>query len=233
MIDNIFKLLEFLFKYMWGIIFLFILFIVFTAPRKSDEEKLKEKRQEYLETAHEKRLSGKNEDALFYCKLALEENSKDTIAMLAFIERADVHEILHNYKSALSDLNQAGNLFPKYALIYFLKARVKEKLSDIKGAILELNKFIELAPPMGIIFEMRGHLNDESGDKNAACHDWSKAIELGVPCENELDYCNSKFNLGYTKYMEKRNKERMDSAEKRLDSAEIKIKNHMKNISGR
>ena len=86
--------------------------------------------------------------------------------------------------SAISDINKAIELHPKFWDAYYYRALYKIDIKDISGAILDLNMISKKQPNYwkisnGTFYATRGWAYFFKNDKNKACLDWQEASLKG------------------------------------------------------
>lgn len=98
--------------------------------------------------------------------------------MTEFILRGVVRLKDDNLAGALSDLNNAIKLDPKFARAYPNRGNVKLSRGDLDGAIADYDRAIDLDPKLAVADFNRGRAYDKKGDASKAIADYTCAIEL-------------------------------------------------------
>ena len=102
-----------------------------------------------------------------------------TKAQIYFKSAADKYQS-KNYQKALSDLDLAIQIAPKWALPYNSRGLLKNDFKkDYKGAMIDYNRAIQLDPKFSIAYSNRGTLKLTGfKDYQGALADLNRAIEL-------------------------------------------------------
>lgn len=82
-----------------------------------------------------------------------------------------------NFKGALTDLNEAISLNPKYIKAYTYRGYVKDELDDYKGALADYNKAVNLKGDDYEAYARRGALKRRYKDYDGAIEDLNLAIQ--------------------------------------------------------
>lgn len=142
-----------------------------------------------------------------------------------YFGRAMDYYTLHNYASAMADLDRAIALAPDFTLAYMLRANARMKnaemdrlsrdtkregiLPEMAGqtskmvaaeVMADLDKVIELSPRMAIAYYNKGNMLLQSGDYTSALSAYSGAIDI------KPDFGEAYYNRGYI-YLKLGNKE--------------------------
>lgn len=142
-----------------------------------------------------------------------------------YFGRAMDYYTLHNYASAMADLDRAIALAPDFTLAYMLRANARMKnaemdrlsrdtkregiLPEMAGqtskmvaaeVMADLDKVIELSPRMAIAYYNKGNMLLQSGDYTSALSAYSVAIDI------KPDFGEAYYNRGYI-YLKLGNKE--------------------------
>ncbi|MCD4664697.1 MAG: tetratricopeptide repeat protein, partial [Bacteroidales bacterium] len=104
---------------------------------------------------------------------------------------------LKNYKSALTDLDQAIELENDYIDAYYVRALCYGNLKKYDRAENDFNKVIELNPDYKDAYINRGfYVLEKKGDFQAAINDYNKYLDLNKNGDNAFAFNNR----GYAKY---------------------------------
>lgn len=97
----------------------------------------------------------------------------------AYLIRADIAiNSDGDYAAALSDMDEAIKLQPKYAGFFINRAFLRYKLDDYFGAMADYDYAIELDPMNGVAHFNRGLLRSEVHDVNNAIDDFTRVLSL-------------------------------------------------------
>ena len=132
---------------------------------------------------------------------------------------------IHNYKSAITDLNRAIELTPDFTLAYLMRAIANAKNAEVERLssdddntqaaaqlaaqkakmtaseiIADLDHVIKLSPRMAIAYYNKGYILAEMQDYTSALSAFTKAIEL------KADMGEAYYNRGYV-YLKLGNKD--------------------------
>jgi serine/threonine-protein kinase len=92
--------------------------------------------------------------------------------------RGMVRMMKGNRDGALSDINKAISISPRYAEPYHTRGLLKEEWGDFDGAVEDFNKAMLLDPKSSSPYESRGIIRSYRGDLVGALDDFNKAIGL-------------------------------------------------------
>lgn len=110
----------------------------------------------------------------------------------AYYCRANAYAKLKRYEDAITDLNKAIELDPRYAAVWNNRGVSYGMLDQPSRAIADLNRAIELDPDYPGAWFNRGVAQNELGYPEKAVGDYSRAIEL------DPNYAHAWNNRGYT-----------------------------------
>ena len=113
---------------------------------------------------------------------AISMNPEDTLAALAYSNRATAYTMLSQYQKAIEDLTEAIRIDPKFAKAYYNRAYIYSELGEYQKAIEDYTEVIRTASPLdpiyGLVYMSRGLAYDELGQKDKADVDRKRACEL-------------------------------------------------------
>ncbi len=183
-------------------------------------------------TSHEPQLTDESEIKRHFESIEYYDSylATHTPRAIDYFGRAMDLVTIHNYKSAINDLNKAIELTPDFTLAYYLRAIAKyknievermtldsENLADANDplavqlasqtahkeyaeVIADFDKVIELSPRTAVAFYNKGNILLELNDYTSALSVFNKAIEL------KPDMGEAYYNRGYV-YLKLGNKE--------------------------
>jgi S1-C subfamily serine protease len=112
-----------------------------------------------------------------------------------FFLQATAKNNIRDWKGAITDLDQAIRLNPKFARAYSNRGTSRYKLGDKQGAIADYTQAIRLNPKTTFAYYNRGLIRNALGDKQGAIADYQKAADLFKAQGNEKNYQMSLENL--------------------------------------
>ncbi|MDY6901656.1 MAG: tetratricopeptide repeat-containing serine protease family protein, partial [Cyanobacteriota bacterium] len=83
-----------------------------------------------------------------------------------------------NYQGAISDLNQAINLNPKYADAYYLRGISYSNAGNPQKALPDVNQALKINPNHGEAYRLRGYLRSREKNYQEAISDYTQAIRI-------------------------------------------------------
>jgi len=104
------------------------------------------------------------------------ENSSDN--KFAFYDRGYIYYEKKEYDKAISDLNKATELDPKFSPAYSGRGSVYVEKKEYDTSLSNLNKAIELDPTFSPYYDARGIVYGRKNQYDKALSDLNKAIEL-------------------------------------------------------
>jgi tetratricopeptide (TPR) repeat protein len=93
-----------------------------------------------------------------------------------------------NLAGALSDLDNAIKLDPKFARAYPNRGNVKLSRGDLDGAIADYDRAIDLDPKLAVAYFNRERAYDKKGDASKAIADYTRAIELDPKYRGRMSF---------------------------------------------
>lgn len=102
----------------------------------------------------------------------------DSTLATAFNNRGYCKFQLGDYYGSVSDLNEAINMIPNFALAYNHRANSKRALGDYKNSIIDYDKALEINENYQAALNGRGLSNYYLGNVEVAFNDYNRALEI-------------------------------------------------------
>ncbi|WP_106792631.1 tetratricopeptide repeat protein [Aquimarina sp. Aq78] len=95
-----------------------------------------------------------------------------------YFKRGRCKAVIHDWKSALSDLDKSIEFSPNAMISYYVRGAVKERLDDLEGARDDFSKVIELKPDYEMAWLDRAQIYTKLENFDAAKEDLNMALKL-------------------------------------------------------
>ncbi|WP_109851998.1 tetratricopeptide repeat protein [Aquimarina sp. AU58] len=95
-----------------------------------------------------------------------------------YYKRGKYKAVMHEWKSALSDLDKSIEFNPNVMISYYIRGGVKERLDDLEGSRDDFSKVIELRPDFKMAWLDRAQIYTKLKNFDAAKEDLDMALKL-------------------------------------------------------
>tara|TARA_B110000259_G_C13941066_1_gene372801 strand:- start:286 stop:1107 length:822 start_codon:yes stop_codon:yes gene_type:complete len=112
-------------------------------------------------------------------KINIDNLSLTKILVAAYTNRGTIKQIFSDFAGAVNDFNNAIELDPYDAELYYNRAYSKTDLFNYSEAIDDYSKAIEVNPNYTSAYANRSALKEALGDLSGACNDAKLAAKLG------------------------------------------------------
>ena len=133
----------------------------------------------------------------------VEWRKRELILAYAYLVQGHIKHIKKDYKGAITDLDTAIQLNPKFALAYYKREDVYESCKDYKAAIANYDKAIEQNPENAVFYQNRGdlkrHLGTSKIGKRSKLEKAQKFYQMAIDDYTNAIKIEPEFDLAYFK----------------------------------